>query len=65
MNRVGLRCSVFMFYVLCFYVFMFFFSETDIIEPKKYEKRIQTSVDNTVNNEIKFDICVKDKKNFF
>ena len=30
--------------------------------------RIQTSVDNTVNDmryEIKFEICVKDKNNFF
>ena len=35
---------------------------------KKYEKRIQTSVDNTVNDlryEIKFENCVKDKNNFF
>ena len=28
---------------------MFRFLETDIREQKKYEKRIQTSVDNTVN----------------
>ena len=36
---------------------MFRFLETDIREQKKYEKRIQTSVDNTVNDlryEIKF-----------
>ena len=38
---------------------MFFFLETDIREQKKYEKNIQTSVDNTVNDlccEIKFDL---------
>ena len=29
---------------------MFHFLETDIREQKKYEKRIQTSVDNTVND---------------
>ena len=32
-----------------------------------YEKRIQTSVENTVNDlhyEIKFENCVKDKSNF-
>ena len=37
---------------------MFRFLETDIREQKKYEKRIQTSVDNTVNDlryEIKFE----------
>ena len=37
---------------------MFCFLETDIREQKKYEKRIQTSVDNTVNDlryEIKFE----------
>ena len=46
---------------------MFCFLETDIREQKKYEKRIQTSVDNTVNDlryEIKFaifgDIFFKD-----
>ena len=47
---------------------MFRFLETDIREQKKYEKRIQTSVDNTVNDlryEIKFENCVKDKNNFF
>ena len=47
---------------------MFHFLETDIREQKKYEKRIQTSVDNTVNDlryEIKFENCVKDKNNFF
>ena len=44
---------------------MFHFSETNMREQKKYEKRIQTSVDNTVNDqryEIKFENCVKDKK---
>ena len=42
---------------------MFLFLETDIREKKKYEKRIQTSVDNTVNDlhhEIKFENCVND-----
>ena len=37
---------------------MFCFLETDIREKKKYEKRIQTSVDNAVNDmryEIKFE----------
>ena len=29
---------------------MFHFLETDTVEQKKYEKRIQTSVDNTVND---------------
>ena len=29
---------------------MFCFLKTDIREQKKYEKRIQTSVDNTVND---------------
>ena len=45
---------------------MFRFFETDIREPKKYEKRIQTSVDCTVNDlcyGIKFEVCVKDKSN--
>ena len=45
---------------------MFCFWETDIRE-KKYERRIQTFVDNTVNvlrYEIKFENCVKDKNNF-
>ena len=44
---------------------MFCFLETDIREQKKYEKRIQTSVDKTVNDlrdEIKFESRVKDKK---
>ena len=44
---------------------MFCFLETDIREQRKYEKRIQTSVDNKVNDlryEIKFENCVKDKK---
>ena len=47
---------------------MFCFLETDIREQKKYEKRIQTSVDKTVNDlryEIKFENRVKDKNNFF
>ena len=47
---------------------VFCFVEADIREQKKYEKRIQTSVDNTVNDlryEIKFENCVKDKNNFF
>ena len=47
---------------------MFCFWETDIREQKRYEKRIQTFVDNTVNNlryEIKFENRVKDKNNFF
>ena len=45
---------------------MFLFLETDIREKKKYEKRMQTSVDNTVNDlhyEIKFENCVKDNNN--
>ena len=44
------------------------FIETDIREQTKYEKRIETPVDNTVNDlryEIKFENCVKDKNNFF
>ena len=44
------------------------FLETDIREQIKYEKRIQTSVDNKVNDisyEIKFEKSVKDKNNFF
>ena len=47
---------------------MFGFLETDIREQEKYKKRIQTSVENTANDlryEIKFENCVKDKKNFF
>ena len=47
---------------------MFRLLETDIREQKNYEKRIQTSVENTVSNryEIKFKNCVvKDKNNFF
>ena len=42
--------------------------ETDIREQKKYEKRIQTCVDNAVNGlryEIKFEYRMKDKNNFF
>ena len=41
------------------------FLETDIREQKKYEKGIQTSVDNTVNNlrhENKFENPAKHKK---
>ena len=47
---------------------MFGFLETDKRELQKYKKRIQTSVDNTINYlhyEIKFENCVKDKNNFF
>ena len=47
---------------------MFHFLETDIRERKKHEMRIQTSVDNTVNDlryEIKFKNCVKDRNNIF
>ena len=46
---------------------MICFSETDRRE-KKYEKRKQTSLGNTVNDlcyEIKFENHVKDKNNFF
>ena len=39
-------------------VSMFRFSETDIREQKKYEKRIQTSVDNTVND-LHYEISLK------
>ena len=41
---------------------------TDIKEQQKYEKRIQTSLDNTVHDqhhEIKFENHVKNKKTFF
>ena len=47
---------------------MFRFLETDVREQKKYEKRMQASVDNEVNDlryEIKFGNRVKDKNNFF
>ena len=47
---------------------MFPFSESDIREQKKHEKRIQISVENTVNDlccEIKFENRVQDKNNFF
>ena len=47
---------------------MFLFLETDINEQKMYEKRIQTFVDNTVNDlryEIFFKNRVKDKNNLF
>ena len=43
---------------------MFCFLETDLRVQKLFEKRIQTSVDSTVNYlryEIKFEIRVKDK----
>ena len=49
-------------------VSMFRFLETDVREQRKYEKRIQTFVDNTVNDlryEIKCKNCVKDRNNFF
>ena len=47
---------------------MFIFLETDIREQRKYKMRIQTSVDNIVNDlryEIKFENCVEDKNKFF
>ena len=47
---------------------MFRFSESDIREQKKHEKRIQISVENTVNDlrcEVKFENRVQDKNNFF
>ena len=47
---------------------MFCFLETDTREQKQYEKRIQTSVDNTVINlrcENKFDNRVKYKNNWY
>ena len=45
---------------------MFRFLETDIREQKKNEKRIQTSVDKTVNNlRYKFQNRIKNKNNFF
>ena len=47
---------------------MFCFLETDIRVQKLFEKRIQTSVDSTVNYlryEIKFEIRVKDKITYF
>ena len=47
---------------------MFHFLEANIREQKKYEKKTQTSVDNTVNDlryEIKFESFVKVKNNFF
>ena len=39
-------------------VSLFCFSETDIREQKNYEKRIQTSVDNTVND-LHYEISLK------
>ena len=47
---------------------MFCVLENDIRKQKKYEKRIQISVDNTVNDmhyKIKFENRVKEKNNFF
>ena len=47
---------------------MFRFSETDTREEKKHEKRIQISVENTVNDlrcKVKFENRVQDKNNFF
>ena len=47
---------------------MFCFLETDIREQKKYEKRIQTSADKTVNDphyEIKFENRMEERNNFF
>ena len=47
---------------------MFRFLETDKKKKKKYDKRIQTSVDNTVNDlcyETNFENRVKDKNYFF
>ena len=47
---------------------MFHFLEIDVTEQKKYDKRIQISVDNTVNDlhhEIKFENRLKDKNKFF
>ena len=44
------------------------FLETDIREQKQYQKRIQTSEDNTVHDlryGMKFQNRVKDKNNFF
>ena len=44
---------------------MFSFLQTYVRERLKYEKRIQTSVDNRVNDlhyEIKFENCMKDKR---
>ena len=45
------------------------FLETDKREQNKYEKRLQTFVDNTVNDlnhdEIKFENCVKNKNSSF
>ena len=45
---------------------MFHFLKTDISEQKKYEKRIQTSVDVIdLRYEIKFENRVKEKNTFF
>ena len=47
---------------------IFRFLETNIRDRKKYEKTIQTSVDDTVNDlhfEIKSENCVKEKNSFF
>ena len=47
---------------------MFRFLQTDLRKQKKYEEKIQTSLDNTVNdlrNEIKFENRVKHKNIYF
>ena len=47
---------------------IFRFLETNIRDRKKYEKTIQTSVDDTVNDlhfEIKSENCVEEKNSFF
>ena len=47
---------------------MFHFLETDVREQKKYETRIQTSVDNTVNDHVmksRLKIMWKTKITFF
>ena len=49
-------------------VSMFRFLETDIKDQQKYEKIIQTSLDNVVNDlsyEIKFQNCAKNKNKIF
>ena len=49
-------------------VSMFCFLETDIKEQQKYKKRVQTSVNNTVNDlryGIKFENDAKDKNNIY
>ena len=51
MNREGLT-----------FFSMFCFLETNIREQKKYEKRIQTSPDNTVNN-LRYEITSENIQN--